>query len=180
VQDRRHGGIGPLLLVAGVVLIGVALVSRRWLHAEHADAFHTGLLSSGTGGKLTLLALVATAVLALTTLIFRRRFVTMLTALTALFTVGYASLHVFTWRADGIAGGAYSLALLALTLVLVATGLLPVTPQVSADEVGELVDGKREGRWLIYEDGKVIEMRDYKAGVVEKTIPYGPKPPAAS
>jgi hypothetical protein len=41
--------------------------------------------------------------------------------------------------------------------------------------VGELLDGKRHGRWLIYGPDKVVtEMRDYDRGTLVSSQPYDP------
>lgn len=72
-------------------------------------------------------------------------------------------------------GPAYPLALFALLAILVGMAIAPLRRPASAenDEVGEMVDGKRHGPWLVYRGSKVVEMRRYDHGELLETRPYG-------
>jgi len=71
-------------------------------------------------------------------------------------------------------GPAYPLTLFALFAILVGTAIAPMRHPagVQNDEVGEMVDGKRHGPWLVYRGSKVVEMRRYDHGELLESRPY--------
>ena len=164
--------VGPVAKIGAVLLVIVMLCARGLVKAfSDSEIYPHDLLDRKAYVTIGLAALAAVATLL--SLFSRARWLTVVGVVAAVLALPFVGLHAFT--ASGEGGGLYPPLLAGLVLAIFSLGISP-TDDPTPSEIGDLVDGKRHGEWLIYHpDGKLAETRHYDHGNLVETRPYVPK-----
>jgi hypothetical protein len=165
--------VGPMMKVGAILLLMVMVFARPLVNAVAGNWHPNDLVDDHAYVTLGLLLAVALGLLG--SLATRSGVLAAAIVIAALAALLSVVLHAFGAPPD--AAGVYPGVVAALVLALVGvTASTGANVKREPAEVGELVDGKRHGRWLVYgTDNVVAEIREYEYGKLLETRPYPPK-----
>lgn len=182
--------IGPAVVLTGigVILLLAAVFSKQWLEVvswresydwRESHAGPIGLFSDvsshGAGFRLPIAVLLLFTPLWLFAGMFLRW--ALHVALACVFSgVVVASAWVFT-QSDMGAGRAYTLAMIGLATIAagVTQALMVPIVRTGRDARGELVNGRKHGRWHVYDDrGTCIAIEEWEHGTLVASSPVKP------
>ena len=174
--DKGLSATALFLILGGLSLLVLAMLSKHWLEAppeyRRDPMIVRGLFgdagSSGTRLLGTVL-MVLSGALALIGLMLRQ---VMTVAIVLAVCAGAALSWWMSDQSEWFAGRAYTLAMFALVVMIVGLAQGAASAGPSAKSVGSFVDGKKHGRWYVYDDGgKCIAMEDWEHGTLVSTKP---------
>jgi len=167
------------LIISGVVLLVAAVASTQWLEAR-PDYYDRGDAPAGAGlftsaasagaQVVGVVCLAAAGLLALLGLVWRFLLALALGfAMVAAAAVSWWILEERTWQV----GRAYPFAMFALlVLIMGLAAAMSSIRSVAAKSTGNFVDGRKHGRWYVYDDGgNCTSMEDWDNGVLVSETP---------